>query len=98
MNWFVTLLESQSVAQAVLVLSLVAAAGIWLGSFKFRGAGLGVAGVLFSGLIAGHLMGGRPHGPINEGVVEFARDFGLILFVYTIGAQVGPGFFASLRR
>lgn len=82
-----------AVAQTILILSLVAATGHFLGSFKIRGVGLGVAGVLFSGLLFGHF-GFR----VDPDVMQFVREFGLILFVYTIGMQVGPGFMASLRR
>lgn len=93
MNWFVQLLNGESIAHSVLVISVVAALGLALGSLKIKGIGLGIAGVLFSGLAIGHL-GYR----IPTQILEFAREFGLILFVYTIGMQVGPGFFASLRR
>lgn len=80
-------------AAAILTLSLVAILGLALGNLKFRGVGLGVSGVLFAGLLAGHLGLRLPHD-----VLAFTRDFGLILFVYTIGMQVGPGFLASLRQ
>jgi Predicted permease len=93
MDWLVQLIHGESIAHAVLVLSAVAALGLAIGSLKIKGIGLGIAGVLFSGLAIGHF-GIR----ISPGVLEFAREFGLILFVYTIGIQVGPGFFASLRR
>ena len=93
MSWLVELFKGDSVAHSVLILSLVAASGFLIGSIKIRGVGLGVAGVLFSGLIFAHF---GFH--INHNVMEFAREFGLILFVYTIGMQVGPGFIASLRR
>jgi putative transport protein len=94
MDWLTALFRDQTtVAHAVLSLSLVAATGIALGSVRLRGVGLGVAGVLFSGLIFAHF-GLR----IEHEVLEFVREFGLILFVYTIGIQVGPGFLASLRR
>ena len=80
-------------APAALVLALVAGLGLALGSVKVRGVGLTTAGVLFVGLLLGHL------GVAVEGeVLEFARDFGLILFVTSIGLQVGPGFVSSLRR
>jgi putative transport protein len=81
------------VAQAILAISIVAAVGLALGSLGFRGIRLGTAGVLFAGIFFGQL-GMR----IDERILEFVRDFGLILFVYTIGLQVGPGFFSSLRR
>jgi putative transport protein len=81
------------VAQAVLAISIVAAVGLALGSLGFRGIRLGAAGVLFVGIFFGQL---GMH--IDERILEFVRDFGLILFVYTIGLQVGPGFFSSLRH
>jgi len=84
---------NQPVAWAVLVLSLVGAAGLALASVKVRGVGLGIAGVLFAGILIGHF---GIH--IDHGILEFVREFGLILFVFTIGLQLGPGFFASLRR
>jgi len=93
MNWFTSLLTGDSIAHAVFTLAIVATVGLALGSLRIKGLGLGIAGVLFSGLLLGHL-GLR----INHHVLEFAREFGLILFVYTIGMQVGPGFFASLRK
>ena len=87
------LLDTASAAGAILVLLAIGALGLALGSLKFRGIGLSTAGVLFAGLLFGHL-GVR----IDERVLEFARELGLILFVFSIGMQVGPGFFASLRR
>ncbi len=75
------------------MLALVAALGLGLGSIKIRGIGLGAAGVLFAGILFGHF-GLEP----TPEVLDFCRDFGLILFVYAIGVQVGPGFFNSLRR
>jgi len=93
MAWFSDLLQGESVASSVLILALVAAIGLALGSLKIKGISLGIAGVLFSGLLFGHF-----GFTIDHDVMEFAREFGLILFVYTIGLQVGPGFLASLRR
>jgi putative transport protein len=93
MNWFKDLIQGESIAHVVFVLSLVATLGLAIGSLKIRGIGLGIAGVLFSGLLVGHFGITIP----NE-VLHFAREFGLILFVYTIGLQVGPGFFGSLRK
>lgn len=93
MEWLIELIEGESVAQTMVVIGLVAAGGIALGSIKFRGVGLGVAGVLFVGLLFGHF-----GVTINPEVAGFVREFGLILFVYTIGIQVGPGFFASLKK
>src|SRR5687768_6988714 len=87
--------KPQSVALTVLIISLVAACGLALGSIKIARLHLGIGGVLFAGLFFGNWIG---HDAFNAQILEFARDFGLILFVYTIGVQVGPGFLASLRR
>jgi len=92
-SWLKDLFSQDSVAHAVLILGLVAAAGLAIGTVRVFKVSLGVAGVLFAGLAFGQ-MGFS----INQQVTEFAREFGLILFVYTIGIQVGPGFIASLRR
>jgi putative transport protein len=85
--------QSQPVACAVLILSLIAVCGLALGSLRFRGIGLGTAGVLFAGIGFGHF---GFH--IDHAILDFVREFGLILFVFTIGLQLGPGFFASLRK
>jgi len=84
---------TNEVAQAVLVLSLISVVGLALSAIKFRGIGLGITGVLFAGLFFGHI-----GWHINEEVLHFVREFGLILFVFTIGLQIGPGFFASLKK
>ncbi|MGA7129054.1 MAG: hypothetical protein WBZ19_22250, partial [Chthoniobacterales bacterium] len=86
-------LAQGAVAKAVLALSLVIAVGLALGSPGVRGVRLGTAGVLFAGLFLGQA---GLH--IDTSILEFARDFGLILFVYTVGLQVGPSFFSSLKR
>lgn len=93
MSWLSALASGSAVATAVLVLGLVVSAGLAIGTVKIYGIRLGVAGVLFAGLLFGHL--GLT---IHPTILDFARDFGLVLFVYGIGAQVGPGFLASLRR
>ncbi len=85
--------DTHLVAHSVIAIAVVVAIGLAIGSIKFRGIGLGIAGVLFSGLALGQ-MGLK----LNSEVFEFVREFGLILFVYTIGLQVGPGFFSSLKR
>lgn len=85
------------IARAVFMLGLVSAAGLALGHIKLRGVGLGIGGVLFAGIAGGHFA--KQAGvAFNPEMMDFIRDFGLILFVYTIGIQVGPGFFAALRR
>lgn len=93
MNWLLQLSSSQPIAWAVLTLMIVAVAGLALAQIKIKGVGIGVTGVLFAGIIAGHF-GLR----IEEEILEFVRDFGLVLFVFTIGLQLGPGFFASFRK
>jgi putative transport protein len=85
--------EAQPVAWAVLVLSAVGALGLAAASIKVRGVGIGIVGVLFAGIVAGHF---GIH--IEKEILEFVREFGLILFVFTIGLQLGPGFFASFRK
>jgi putative transport protein len=87
------LLQGETAAGAVLVLSLVAGLGLGLGAVKLRGIGLGIAGVLFVGIAFAHF---GVH--IEERTREFVRELGLVFFVYSIGQQVGPGFLASLRR
>ncbi len=93
MSWLSGLWNGETVVGTVLILSSVAALGLALGAVKVRGVGLGIAGVLFAGLVFGHFGVN-----IQAHVLEFVREFGLILFVYTIGMQVGPGFLASLHR
>jgi len=92
-DWWINFQHTQPTAHALLVLCLVGAAGLGLGSVQVRGVSLGVAGTLFAGLLAGHL--GLQ---ISSEVRSFVQEFGLILFVYTIGMQVGPGLMDSLRR
>jgi putative transport protein len=93
MQWLNQMSSAQPVAWAVLLLSLIGAMGLVIASVKIRGVGLGIAGVLFAGIIVGHF---GFH--IEKEILEFVREFGLILFVFTIGLQLGPGFFASLRK
>jgi AspT/YidE/YbjL antiporter-like protein len=93
MTWLGEIFGTGSIAGSVLAIGVAASLGLALGSIRVRGLGLGIAGVLFSGLLLGHL-----RVPVSSEVVEFARDLGLILFVYCVGVQVGPGFLASLRR
>lgn len=91
------LAQAPAVAKTMLFLSLTISLGLAIGRVGYRGASLGVGGVLFAGLFAGHLA--RGHGvALDAHVLEFLREFGLILFVYTIGVQVGPGFIEALRQ
>jgi putative transport protein len=84
------------VALSILVLSVVAVIGLWLGGLKIKGVGLGIGGVLFGGIIVGHFTN-QFGWQLDSHAMHFIKEFGLILFVYTIGIQVGPGFFASLK-
>jgi putative transport protein len=93
MSQWMEMLAQGPVAQAILALSIVAAAGLALGSLGVAGVRLGTAGVLFAGIFFGQL--GMQ---IDERILEFVRDFGLLLFVYTVVLQVGPGFFSSLKQ
>src|SRR5689334_16846789 len=93
MNWLFDLYRTQPVAHAIGALSVVCVLGLALGSLKFRGIGLGTAGVLFAGIALGHF--GQP---VDHQTLAFVKEFGLILFVFTIGLQLGPGFFAAFRR
>ncbi|ENF1348356.1 putative transporter [Salmonella enterica] len=84
------------IALTVSVLALVAVVGLWIGNIKVRGVGFGIGGVLFGGIIVGHFVD-QAGVTLSGDMLHFIQEFGLILFVYTIGIQVGPGFFASLR-
>ncbi len=87
------LLTGRDTASAILILAIVIASGLFLGKFKIKGISLGSTWILFMGILLGHL-GLR----INPVMLSFIKDFGLILFVFAIGLQVGPGFFHSFRR
>lgn len=88
-----SLFFSPSVAQSMVVFSLCIITGLAFGSIRFGSISLGVGGVLFSGLALGHF-----GFSVESHILHFAREFGLILFVYSIGMQVGPGFLDSLKR
>ncbi|MEG9530554.1 putative transporter [Mannheimia indoligenes] len=85
------------IALTVSLLSLVAVLGLWIGHIKIRGVGLGIGGVLFGGLLVSHFMA-QFGVKLDAHTLHFIQEFGLILFVYSIGIQVGPGFFASLKH
>ena len=87
------LLTGRDTASAILILAVVIASGLFLGKFKIKGISLGSTWILFMGILLGHL-GLR----INPVMLSFIKDFGLILFVFAIGLQVGPGFFHSFRK
>lgn len=93
MEWISDLFYNESVAHTILIYCIVISLGVMLGRIKVRGVSFGIAFVLFAGIALGHFGFSA-----DEKVVEFIKDFGLILFVYSIGLQVGPGFFSSFRR
>ena len=94
MDWIINLFtNNESVAHIALLYAVVIAVGILLGKIKIGGISLGVTFVLFAGIVAGHI---GFTGPTN--ILSFIQDFGLILFVFCIGLQVGPGFFESFRK
>lgn len=93
MEWIQTVFLEQSALQAVVILCLICAIGMVFGKIKVAGISLGVTFVFFIGIIAGHF-----GISINEDMLAYASDFGLVLFVYALGLQVGPGFFSSLAQ
>ena len=93
MEWIDSLFFEHSAIQAIVVLSLVTAAGLWLGKMHVWGISLGVTFVFFVGILAGHL-----GISLDADLLNYAESFGLVLFVYALGLQVGPGFFSSLRH
>lgn len=94
MDWLINLFTTtDSIAHIVLLYAVVIAVGVYLGKIKIGGISLGVTFVLFAGIAAGHI---GFTAPVN--IISFIQEFGLILFVFMIGLQVGPGFFESFRR
>jgi putative transport protein len=93
MDWITDLLFKESVAHTIFVYCIVIAIGVFLGKVKVFGVSLGITFVLFAGIAMGHF--GFTG---NSVVIDFVKDFGLILFVFSIGLQVGPGFFSSFRK
>ena len=92
MEWLYSLFIEHSALQAVVVLSLISAIGLGLGKIHVCGISLGVTFVFFAGILAGHF--GLS---LDPAMLTYAEDFGLIIFVYALGLQVGPGFFSSMR-
>jgi putative transport protein len=94
MDWIIQLFaNTESVAHIVLLYAVVIAVGVYLGKIKVAGISLGVTFVLFAGIVAGHVGFTAP-----ENILTFIQDFGLVLFVFMIGLQVGPGFFESFGK
>ncbi len=92
MNEFIAHITQNAVAQTLIIYSAIIVLGMLLGKIKIKGVSLGVTFVLFVGILAGHL-----GFTINGEVLNFLKNFGLILFIFTIGLQVGPGFFSSFK-
>lgn len=93
MDWIKELFTQHTFTQAVLVISLISATGLALGKIKIFGISLGATFVFFAGITAGHFGLG-----IDPNMLSVLQNFGLILFIYALGVQVGPGFFASLKK
>jgi len=93
MEWLSDLLWKETIPHTILLYSFIIASGVFLGKRKIFGISLGITFVLFAGIVVSHF-----GFTANHQVIEFVRDFGLILFVFTIGLQVGPGFFSSFKK
>lgn len=93
MDWLVNLFTAHSIAHAVLIIGLTIAMGLLLSRIKFGSVSLGITWVLFVGILLSHFGLG-----IDHEICHFVKEFGLILFVYSIGLQVGPGFISSLKE
>ena len=92
MEWLKELFVEHSALQAVVVVSLISTIGIGLGKIRFFGISLGTAFIFFVGILAGHF--GLS---LDPAMLTYAESFGLVIFVYALGLQVGPGFFSSMR-
>lgn len=95
MDWILNLVMpgNETIASTLVLYSFVIAAGIYIGKLKICGVSLGVTFVLFVGILMGHL-----GYIVNDNILKFVREFGLILFIFSIGLQVGPGFFSSFKK
>ncbi|MDL2223254.1 putative transporter [Bacteroidales bacterium OttesenSCG-928-M11] len=93
MDWLIDLFQGEGIAHTVLLFAIVIAGGIALGKIKIFGISLGITFVLFLGIVAGHF-GMKVH----PEVLHFMKEFGLILFVYSVGLQVGPSFLSSFKK
>lgn len=93
MNWFNSLFTDYSAMQAVIIISLISALGLALGKIRIAGISLGVTFVFFTGILAGHF--GLS---VDPQMLNYAESFGLVVFVYALGLQVGPGFFSLFRK
>jgi len=92
LDWLFEISRTSPIAHSIGLVALVCAVGMALGSIKWKGIGLGSSGVLFMGIFVAQFSQ-----PLDARVLNFVREFGLVLFVFTLGLQLGPGFFATLR-
>src|SRR5262245_6273414 len=92
LDWIFRIAQTNAVAHTLGLIALGCAAGMAVGSLKFKGIGLGSSGVLFMGILAAQFSQ-----PLDPHMLHFIREFGLVLFVFAMGLSLGPGFFASLR-
>lgn len=93
MNWIQETFLQPTMIQTVAVICIVCAIGVYLGKLKYKGVSLGITFVFFTGILVSHF-----GVVVNSDMLAFAQNFGLIVFVYTLGLQVGPGFFSSLKK
>ena len=95
MDWITDLIfpGNTSIASTLVLYSFVIAAGIYIGKVRIAGVSLGVTFVLFVGILMGHF-----GYTVDSNILKFVREFGLILFIFAIGIQVGPGFFSSFKK
>ena len=93
MEWLTEIFTTQTYIQAILIISLICAIGLALGKVRIAGVSLGISFVFFAGIIAGHF-GIR----INSDMLLIIQNFGLIIFIYSLGVQVGPGFFSAFKK
>jgi len=93
MDWLLDTILEPSMIQTIILISAISAIGLQLGKIKIFNISLGITFVFFVGIVVGHF-----HLELNEDMLYFAQNFGLILFVYSLGLQVGPGFFPSLKK
>lgn len=93
LDWLISLFTEDGIAHTILLYAFVIAMGVMIGKVKFFGVSLGITFVLFVGILVGHLGFSA-----NPELMHFMREFGLILFIYSIGLQVGPGFFSSFKK
>lgn len=93
MDWLLDTILTPSMVQTVILISVISAVGLQLGKLKLFNISLGITFVFFTGIVVGHFQL-----DLNRDMLFFAQNFGLILFVYSLGLQVGPGFFSSLKK